>query len=358
MRICVVSSQVFKLGSGGLSGYGGLEQVAWMRAKGLAERGHQVALVAPHGSSCPGVEVIPCGPAGQWDEKKGFDQYWKRLLSFDAIVDDSWSKHAYMLKAEGVLKNKVTGKDIPVLGVMHAPVNTMLQSLPPVEKPCMVCISKDQAQHFEALFGRPCRWAYNAVDPEVYKPLGIPRTNRFLFCGRFSSIKGPLIAIKACKEAGVGLDLIGDTSITNEPEYYEACRKEADGEQIKILGGQSRGACVWWMSQAHAFIHSAFPFREPFGLAPVEAMLCGLPVIASDNGALRETVKQGRTGVVIKSEKELVYLIRSFKVDAKGDWWRNPDMRQECREWALQFSPQAMAQRYEELCTEAIEGGW
>ena len=274
LRIAVISSQVFKLGGAGLAGYGGLEQVAWMRAKGLAELGHQVALVAPHGSECPGVEVIECGPAGQWDEKRGFDLYWQRLFNFDAIVDDSWMKHAYMLKAEGVLKNRETGRDIPVLGVMHAPVLGMYGWLPPVDKPCMVCISKDQANHFEALHGREARVCYNGVDPEMYKPLGIPRTDRFLFCGRFSSIKGPDIAIRACKEAGVCLDVIGDRSITQEPELYDQCCKEADGERIRIIGPQTRGAVVWWMSQAHAFIHSAFPFREPFGLAPVEAMLC------------------------------------------------------------------------------------
>lgn len=354
MRIAVISTNVFPCPP---PAYSGLENIAWLCAKGLAERGNKVALIAPYGSSCPGVEIIPCGPAGTWNEKQAFDSYWKRLFDFDVIIDHNWTKHSYLLKAEGVLKNKETKKDIPILGVMHAPVNSMYGSLPPVENPCMVCISKDQARHFEAIHNREARVCYNAVDPEVYKPLGIPRTDRFLFCGRFSSIKGPLTAIKACKEAGVGLDLIGDTTITNEPDYFEACCKEADGEQIKILGGQSRGACVWWMSQAHAFIHSAFPFREPFGLAPVEAMACGCPVIASDCGALRETVKQGRTGVVIRSEKELVPLIESFKIDSEG-WWRNPDMRNECREWAKQFSPQAMAKRYEELCTEAIEGGW
>lgn len=357
MKICVISSQVFALGQSGLSGYGGLEQVAWQRAKGLAELGHDVALVAPLGSVCPGVRIISNGPPGKWSEKAGFNEYWKELFNFDVIIDDSWEKHSYMLKAEGVLKTR-EGKDIPILGVLHAPVSGMYGSLPPVEFPCMVCISKDQANHFEALHNRPARVCYNGVDADVYKPLGIPRTDRFLFCGRFSTIKGPLSAIKACKEAGVGLDLIGDTSITNEPEYFEACRKEADGKQIRILGGQSRGACIWWMSQAYAFIHSAFPFREPFGLAPVEAMLCGCPVIASDNGALRETIRDGVSGWLVKNEKDLAKVIGQAKDSIALQGSTAEITRSNCREWAMQFSVQAMAKRYAELCDEALGGGW
>jgi len=200
------------------------------------------------------------------------------------IIDHSWGKWAYSLKAEG-------GTKAPVLGVFHAPIKTMYGSwppvfpqLPPIEKACAVCISEDQARQFKEIHD-PCdvRVCYNGVDTEFYKPIeGIKRSNRFLFLARFSTIKGPLLAIQACKEVGVGLDLVGDTSITQEPEYFQKCKSLCDGEQIRMVGPASRGECVWWFSQAHALIHPNFPapklghpgFREPFGLAPVEAQLC------------------------------------------------------------------------------------
>ena len=46
-------------------------------------------------------------------------------------------------------------------------------------------------------------------------------------------------------------------------------------------------------------------YREPFGLAPVEAQLCGMPVIAWDNGAMRETIKHGETGFLVKTQQEM-----------------------------------------------------
>lgn len=350
MKICVISTSVFKAPP---EGYSGLEMIAWQCAKGLAELGHEVSLVAPFGSSCPGVSMINAGAEGTWEERQSYNLYWKELLRFDVVIDHTWTKNSYMLKAEGVLK-------CPILGVMHAPIATMYGMLPPVDNPCMVCISHDQANHFQALHNREAKVCYNGVDHSVYRPLGIPRTDRFLFCGRIASIKGTLICMKACKEAGVGLDVIGDTKITNEPDYHAACVKEADGKQIRLIGNQTRGSCVWWMSQAHAFIHSAFPFREPYGLAPVEAMLCGLPVIASDNGALRETVPHGpesfaadAPGVLLKKEKDLVEAIRAWKERPF-----RPEQRANVRELAKRFSVQAMCRRYEELAKEALEGGW
>jgi glycosyltransferase involved in cell wall biosynthesis len=346
MKVTVVSTPVFPCPP---PGYSGLEHLAWLQAEGLAKRGHEVTLVAPDGSWAEHAKVLPTGPAGQHDEHMAYQKYWQHLLGADVVVDNSWQKHSYLLKAEGVLK-------APVLGVMHAPVNTMYQTLPPVEKPCFVCISKDQANHFEALFDREARYAYNGVDPDYYKPIyGVPRTDRFLFLARFSSIKGADLAIQACKEAGVGLDLVGDTSITHEPDYFERCKAQCDGDQIRMVGPATRGECVRWFTQAHALLHPNQRFREPFGLAPVEAMLCGCPVIAWRYGAMKETV-WAREVNLVGSYEELVDQIKFYSSTPAALSSRDREL---CREHALQFSVENMVSRYEELCKEALEtGGW
>lgn len=397
MKVCIVSATVFKVP---VVGYSGLEHLAWLQAKGLAERGHGVYLVAPDGSECPGVTVIPIGPAGRVDEARaygGFPEitegegpnrrvlrqkhqgYWQHLPQVDVIVDHSWCKFSYQLKAEGRLK-------APILGVMHAPVNTMYQTwppaypgLPPVEKPCAVCISQDQANHFEALFApAKARVARNGIDLDFYKPLGIPRTDRHLFLARFSTIKGPDLAIEACRQVGVGLDLVGDTSITNEPEFLDRCKtlcdiapggvgpdlvfREVDGAKsrdcrIRMVGPASRGGTVWWFSQAHCMLHPNQRFREPLGLAPLESQACGTPVIAWRYGAMSETVCHGETGLLASSMEEFITHVRTM-TEINGGTGPTQGERNRCREWASQFSVERFVKRYEELCQEAIEAPW
>ena len=62
MRIVVISSTVFPVP---ITGYGGLEVIAWECARGLAAKGHHVRLIAPDGSFCPGVEMVTIGEAGK-----------------------------------------------------------------------------------------------------------------------------------------------------------------------------------------------------------------------------------------------------------------------------------------------------
>jgi glycosyltransferase involved in cell wall biosynthesis len=46
------------------------------------------------------------------------------------------------------------------------------------------------------------------------------------------------------------------------------------------------------------------PYLEPFGLAPLEAMACGTPVVAVREGGVRESVRDGETGVLVERDEE------------------------------------------------------
>ena len=344
MKIWIISTGIFPCPP---IGYSGLEMIAWQQAKGLAAKGHQVTLVAPEGSSITdGYTLFPIkGNSGQFiGEKESYGQYWKHLKDADVILDHSWEAWSAVGREEGWLK-------APVLKIMHAPVDTMYKKMPPDKTLSFVCISQDQAAHFKALYNRDCRYCHNGVDVNYYRATGVPRSDRFLFLARFSSIKGPDICIEACKKAGVSLDMIGDTQITNEPDLIHRCQEMSDGKQIRIIGNQTRSETVHWYSQAHCMIHPCKNFREPYGLAPVESQACGNPVAAWDNGAMRETIKHGETGWLVKSMEELVEVIKNCSIDSA--------MRKRCREWvASSFTIDMMISRYEKLCEEAIQEPW
>jgi glycosyltransferase involved in cell wall biosynthesis len=317
--------------------------LVWQQADGLAKRGHQVLLVAPVGSIPPiGVELH--GTTLGESEMAAYSGYWQKLQAFDAVLDSSWQKWSYILKAEGKLK-------APVLGVLHAPAETMFGSPPPVEKPCIVAISKDQAGAVAGQLGVTARLCYNAVNLDSYKPNGKPRTNRYLFLARMSRLKGPHVAAAVAKTCGVPIDLVGDDKLVENPQYVAQIKAMAEGSRIVYHGEKSRKECAVFMAEAKAMLHCSFIFREPFGLAPVEAQASGCPVIAPDFGAMRETVKHGETGFLVKTMEEMEELVRTDAVLSI-----NPEA---CREWASQFSLKRMIDRWEELIKEAVEtGGW
>jgi glycosyltransferase involved in cell wall biosynthesis len=346
MRVCVISTTIMTLPP---AGYSGLEMLAYQQAEGLAKKGHEVLLIAPTGSTTPpGVELH--GTTLREGEMQAYSGYWQRLPLYDAVIDNSWQKWSYILKKEGKLK-------APVLGVLHAPAETMFADPPPVEKPCLVAISRDQAGAVSGHLYSPAgesvraRVAYNGIDMDFYQNSGRKRSDRYLFLGRMSKLNGPHVAVSAAKACNVTLDLVGDDKLVENPAYVAAVKSSCEGTQIVYHGEKRRKDCVAFFSGGKALLHCSFVFREPFGLAPVEAQACGCPVVAPDYGAMRETVKPGETGFLIRTQDELEELIRSDAVASI-----KPEV---CREWASQFSVQKMVDRYESLCHEAIDsGGW
>lgn len=340
MKIAVISTTIMTCPP---AGYSGLEMLAWQQAVGLAKRGHAVLLVAPRGSAVPPGAELHETTLGE-SEMQAYSGYWQRLVSYDVVLDNSWQKWAYILKIEGRLK-------APVLGVLHAPANTMYGSPPPVVHPCLVAISKDQATHASEIWGITARTCYNGIDPTFYKPLpGVERTDRYLFLARMSRIKGPHIAVDLARKLRFPLDLVGDDRITGEPDYAQRLMAQAKNN-IVYHGGKSREECVKYFCAGKALLHMNLHFREPFGLAPVEAMACGIPVIAFDHGAMRETIAHGKTGFLVKTQDDVEALIKSDAVASIKS--------SDCIEWAQQFSEARMIETYEKLAQEALEtGGW
>jgi glycosyltransferase involved in cell wall biosynthesis len=58
------------------------------------------------------------------------------------------------------------------------------------------------------------------------------------------------------------------------------------------------------LNRASAMVYA--PRLEPFGLAPIEAAACGLPVVAVAEGGVRETVLDDETGLLVANAPEAV----------------------------------------------------
>lgn len=120
---------------------------------------------------------------------------------------------------------------------------------------------------------------------------------------------------------------------------------------LKIVGGGSISdeGLVKVYSQAKAFL--ALSRDEDFGITPVEAMACGTPVIAFNGGGYKETVVNGKTGI----------LFDDYSVD--GLWQaikqlndlNHLTMAKACRQQAAKFSKERFKQQIKEFVNSRIK---
>jgi glycosyltransferase involved in cell wall biosynthesis len=150
------------------------------------------------------------------------------------------------------------------------------------------------------------------VDLDVFAPTGPVaakgRRHRILSVGRLVPRKGVDLVIRALpylKAAGfddVELLIVGgggdSGALHADPEVRRllALADELGVQDQVVLEGQvSRGEMPGIFRSADAVVCA--PWYEPFGIVPLEAMACGVPVVAAAVGGLRDTVVDHATGL-------------------------------------------------------------
>jgi glycosyltransferase involved in cell wall biosynthesis len=157
------------------------------------------------------------------------------------------------------------------------------------------------------------------VDAERYAPdrTPAPRTELawlrmrpgevvFLYCGRLSAEYKmdpfPLIATFAAAfrgQRGVRLILAGDSAGGAHARVPATAAALGIGDQVTVVPDPSAAVKLRLYQVADVFVSFADNLQETFGLSVIEAMSCGLPVIAADWSGFAETVASGETGFLL-----------------------------------------------------------
>jgi len=165
-------------------------------------------------------------------------------------------------------------------------------------------------------YGIDASVCYLGVDPGVFESTGEQRRNMVVGVGSFDQIKNIDFVIKAISclsDLSPELVWIGNSG---DRHYMETLEKLAISLKVNYTAmlNLSDSELVSLLSQARVMAYA--PRLEPFGLTPLEANLCELPVVAVAEGGVRETVVNEENGVLCDSTPEAMALeIRRFLED-------------------------------------------
>jgi glycosyltransferase involved in cell wall biosynthesis len=285
------------------TGYGGTQRVVVWLARGLAELGHQVTVLALEGSRIPEARVVALDPAEV--RRPGFNL--ARLIPESVDVLHS---HAPVSSPAG----------IPHVFTLHgnrAPGSASSANT--------IFLSADHAaRHGGTAF------VYNGADPAefLFRP---SKAGYDLFLGRLHRVKGYRWAVEGTKRAGKNLIVAGGW----RPSLRRALRfvGSVDGERKAALLADA--ACLWMPAL----------WDEPFGLTLIEAMMSGTPVLGTRRGALPEIISH-EVGALGDSLDELVQLRASIDNRDPGS------CRARAERW---FSHIIMAQNYVRMYQHYVE---
>lgn len=155
----------------------------------------------------------------------------------------------------------------------------------------VIAISEVVADRIKRLWGRDAEVIYPPVDTSEIA-VSDQDDGFLLVAARMLAYRRLDIAVDAATRLGCQLIVVGDGP---ERRKLEAMA----GPTVSFRGWVDRATLVDLQRRCHAYV---VPGTEDFGIAPVEAMAAGKPVIGLRAGGVAETVVEGRTGVFFDSQ--------------------------------------------------------
>ena len=196
------------------------------------------------------------------------------------------------------------------------------------------------ASRIREVYDRESRVIHPPVD--VSPLLGVERDpgDAYLVFGRLVPYKRVDVAIRACERLGRRLIVAGAGRDLDR-------LRRLSGPTTEFVGHVPGDHVPGLFARARALL---FPGLEDFGIVPVEAQAAGLPVVAYGAGGVRDSVIDGRTGVLYAdpSVEGLCEGIERFESMTFDD--------REVRANATRFAPDRFAQEFGDLLDSLTPG--
>ncbi len=288
--------------------YGGTERIVSYLTESLVQSGHDVTLFAS-GDSVTSAKLVSA-----WDRALRLakrtveplavhltmvEQVFKRADDFDVIHFHTEQLHLPVAVRCGTASlTTLHGRlDIPGLEQLYEVYR---------EHPL---VSISEAQRRPLPLANWLATVHHGLPLELYEATEAP--GKYLaFLGRVCSEKGVRQAIEIARQTGVPLKIAAKVARKDRDYFAREVEPRIDGALIEFVGEITEREKTRFLGDATALL---FPIAwpEPFGLAMIEAMACGTPVIALGRGSVPEIVDQGVTGFVAKDLDEAIRCVKS-----------------------------------------------
>jgi glycosyltransferase involved in cell wall biosynthesis len=281
--------------------YGGTERIVSYIADELTNMGHDVTLFA----------------SGDSTTKARLEPVWPRALRLDKTMRDYLAPHLIMLQAVAeradefdIIHSHMDYLGYPILRRTGVPFVTTLHGrldlpeLGPVyetfDDVAVVSISDSQREPLP--HANYVATVLHGMPERLLTP-GFGAGGYLAFIGRISPEKAPDAAVRIAANAGMKLKIAAKVDAVDRDYFAAHIEPLLKGPDVEYVGEISDAEKSAFLGNAAGLI---FPiaWREPFGLAMIEAMACGTPVIAFRRGSVPEVVDEGVTGFIVDDEAQ------------------------------------------------------
>jgi len=200
--------------------------------------------------------------------------------------------------------------------------------------------SQAQAETFR--FAAQCRCLGNGFDLSLYQLCAEPQP-WLGWVGRIAPEKGLEDAIAAAQATGMPLKILG---AMQDAAYWQQLCQNYPNAPIEYLGFLPTTELQQVVRQCRALLVTP-RWVEAFGNVAIEALACGVPVIAYRRGGPAEIVQEGKTGWLVEPDSVPGLVAAIAKIDQID--------RAACRQQAeAEFSQAAMGDRMEEWFADIL----
>jgi glycosyltransferase involved in cell wall biosynthesis len=287
--------------------YGGTERVMYELIVQLVERGHEVTTFASGDSEVPGrlIPTVPIAlrPAEFTDDPMGY--YLTTALAVLDQQDEFDIIHSHLEWMSLLLARALR---VPMAATFHGrldlPWSRELLASPTAAR--LVAVSNSQASPHPEV-----DWTvvYNGLTLDG-APFEERRSDALCFVGRVAREKGIVEAIEIAGMTGRPLRIAAKIAPSGpEHEYYQDVfmpALEAAGSSVEFLGEVTGPERDQLFAESYAALMPG-SWPEPFGLAAIEALACGTPVLARRVGGLTEIIRDGVDGYFGDDVTELAF---------------------------------------------------